>query len=99
MCVPYKRRNENNIQSSNVMQGCILIPPSRRISENVISIQHYTEKVEQNVNDQTQSEPKWTDIVTGRQKRTANSRHKNIYRIPVINNHYKLPCSSDVSKT
>jgi hypothetical protein len=51
------------------------------------------------VNDQTQSEPKWTDIVTGRQKRNANSRHENIYRIPVINNRYEFPCSSDVSKT
>jgi hypothetical protein len=50
------------------------------------------------VNDQTSSESKWTDTVTRRQKRTASSRHKNIYSIPVINNRYKLPFSNDVSK-
>jgi hypothetical protein len=50
------------------------------------------------VNDQTCSESKWTDIVTRRQKRTASSRHKNIYSIPVINNRYELPFSNNVSK-
>jgi hypothetical protein len=37
-------------------------------------------------------------IVTRRQKRTASSRHENIYSIPVINNRYDLPFSNGVSK-
>jgi hypothetical protein len=49
--------------------------------------------------EQTSFELKWADVVTGRHKRAANDRRENIYRIPVINNRYELPCSSEVCKT
>jgi hypothetical protein len=35
--------------------------------------------------------------VTGRHKRAA--RRENVYRIPVINNRYELPCNSEVCET
>jgi hypothetical protein len=45
------------------------------------------------VSEQTSIEPKWTDVVTGKHKRIVNGRRENIYRIPVINNRYKLLCN------
>jgi hypothetical protein len=53
----------------------------------------------ENVSEQTSVEPKWADVVTGRHKRAASDRRENIYRIPVINNRYELPCSSEVCET
>jgi hypothetical protein len=44
-------------------------------------------------------ETKWTKIVTRRHKRNKSDRGDNIYRIPVIKNHYKLPCDIEVNES
>jgi hypothetical protein len=61
----------------------------------VITILAKIESLCETVSEQISIEPKWTDVVTGKHKRVADVRQENIYRIPVINNWYELPCSSE----
>jgi hypothetical protein len=49
------------------------------------------------VNEQLLIETIWFEVVSGRFKRDNSSRCNNIYRIPVIKNHYRLPCVIEAS--
>jgi hypothetical protein len=81
--------NEINKLKSDVKLNLVLKRAVRQSVKEVISIEvnNILAKIEslyETVGEQTSIKPKWTDIVTGRQKIIVN-RQENTYRIPIMN--------------
>jgi hypothetical protein len=84
---------------SQLLQRAVRQSMKEFISTEVNTILAKIESLCETVSEQTSIKPKWTDVVTGRHMRAANDRRENIYRIPIINNRYELPCNSEVCET
>jgi hypothetical protein len=69
------------------------------ISTEVNTILAKIESLYEIANEQTSVEPRWTEVITWRHKRSNSDRRDNFYRIPFIKNRYKLSCDIEANET
>jgi hypothetical protein len=73
--------------------------PTEVISTEVNIILTKIESLYETGSEQTSVEPRWTEVITRRHKKSNSDRRDNIYRLPVITNRYKLSCDIEANET